>query len=301
MALELRKRVFELLTSKPDTRFKARDIANWIHETYPQEAEAKLASSTFLKTKNELINQLVAEIGANRPGWQEKYSELRTTEERPRLYYWTNKTEQDEVVEAEAGEEKKLAGQSRQPPREHELYPSLIEFLFSERKIHGFRIDERKSSNASGSGSNRWLYPDVVGIENLAAGLNPEVMAAIKESSERKVRLWSLEVKILINRSNVRETYYQAVSNSSWANLGYLVAAQIDGADTLHELQILYGMHGIGLIKLDRENPAESEILIPARERTEVEWAMCSRLANENPDFRAFVKRVRQFFQTGDL
>jgi len=301
MALELRKRVFELLTSKPDTRFKARDIANWIHETYPQEAEAKLASSTFLKTKNELINQLVAEIGANRPGWQEKYSELRTTEERPRLYYWTNKTEQDEVVEAEAQEEKKLAGQSRQPPREHELYPSLIEFLFSERKIHGFRIDERKSSNASGSGSNRWLYPDVVGIENLAAGLNPEVMAAIKESSERKVRLWSLEVKILINRSNVRETYYQAVSNSSWANLGYLVAAQIDGADTLHELQILYGMHGIGLIKLDRENPAESEILIPARERTEVEWAMCSRLANENPDFRAFVKRVRQFFQTGDL
>src|SRR5882757_4283387 len=224
MALELRKRVFELLTSKPDTRFKARDIANWIHETYPQEAEAKLASSTFLKTKNELINQLVAEIGANRPGWQEKYSELRTTEERPRLYYWTNKTEQDEVVEAEAQEEKKLAGQSRQPPREHELYPSLIEFLFSERKIHGFRIDERKSSNASGSGSNRWLYPDVVGIENLAAGLNPEVMAAIKESSERKVRLWSLEVKILINRSNVRETYYQAVSNSSWANLGYLAA-----------------------------------------------------------------------------
>ena len=301
MALELRKRVFELLTSKPDTRFKARDVANWIYETYPQEAEAKLASSTFLKTKNELINQLVAEIGANRPSWQEKYPELRTTEERPRLFYWTNKTEQDQVVEAEAQEEKKAPGQGRQTPREHELYPSLIEFLLAERKIHGFRIDERKSSNASGSGSNRWLYPDVVGIENLAAGLNPEVMAAIKESSERKVRLWSLEVKILINRSNVRETYYQAVSNSSWANLGYLVAAQIDGADTLHELRILYGMHGIGLIKLDRENPAESEILIPARERTEVEWAMCSRLANENPDFRAFVKRVRQFFQTGDL
>jgi hypothetical protein len=140
-----------------------------------------------------------------------------------------------------------------------------------------------------------------VGIENLAAGLNPEVVAAIKKSSERKVRLWSLEVKILINRSNVRETYYQAVSNSSWANFGYLVAAQIDGTDTMQELRILYGMHGIGLIKLDREDPTESEILIPARERTEVEWAMCSRLANENPDFRTFVKKVRQFFQTGDL
>lgn len=302
MALELRKRVFELLSSKPDTRFKARDIALWICKTYPQEAEAKLESSTFLKSKPELINQLVAEIGANRPAWQEKYQELRTTEERPRLYYWTNKTEQDEVVEAEeAHEQKASAGKISDRPHEHELYPSLIEFLFAERKVHGFRIDERRSSNASGAGSNRWLYPDVVGIENLAAGLNLEVVAAIKESSERKVRLWSLEVKILINRSNVRETYYQAVSNSSWANLGYLAAAQIDGADTMNELRILYGMHGIGLIKLNRENPAESEILIPARERTEVEWAMCSRLANENPDFRDSVKKVRQFFQTGDL
>ena len=301
MALELRKRTFELLSSKPDTKFKARDIANWICETYPQEADAKLASSTFLKSKPELLNQLVAEIGANRPGWQDKYPELRTTEERPRLYYWTSKTEQDEVDEAEALETKPVPGQIGKKLLEHELYPLLIGFLSAEKKIHGFRIDEHKSSNASSSGSNRWLYPDVVGIENLAAGLHPEVVAAIKESSERKVRLWSLEVKILINRSNVRETYYQAVSNSSWANLGYLVAAQIDGVDTLNELRILYGMHGIGLIKLNRENPTESEILIPARERTEIEWQMCSRLANENPDFRAFMRKVRQFFQTGDL
>jgi hypothetical protein len=60
-------------------------------------------------------------------------------------------------------------------------------------------------------------------------------------------------------------------------------------------------MHGIGLIKLDPQNPVESEILIPARDRSSIEWAMCSRLANENPDFRGFVKTVRQLFQTGDL
>lgn len=60
-------------------------------------------------------------------------------------------------------------------------------------------------------------------------------------------------------------------------------------------------MHGIGLIKLDAANPAESQILIPARERYDLEWAMCSRLALENRDFSAFMKRVRHFFQTGDL
>jgi hypothetical protein len=35
------------------------------------------------------------------------------------------------------------------------------------------------------------------------------------------------------NRSNVRECFFQAVSNSSWANFGYLVAAEIEGQDTL--------------------------------------------------------------------
>ncbi|MDG4898166.1 hypothetical protein P9272_32010 [Mesorhizobium sp. WSM4976] len=108
-------------------------------------------------------------------------------------------------------------------------------------------------------------------------------------------------MKMLVNRSNARETYFQAVSNSSWANLGYLVAAEIEGVNTLKELRILYAMHGIGLIKLDVTNPAESQILIPARERLDLEWAMCSRLADENKDFKAFIKRVRQFFQTGDL
>jgi len=124
-----------------------------------------------------------------------------------------------------------VSEQLSQKTREHDLYPSLIEFLKLELKVHSDRIDERRSSNSFGAGSNRWLYPDVVGMENLAEGLNPEVVSAIKVSSERRLRLWSFEVKILINRSNVRETYYQAVSNSSWANLGYLVAASIEGVD----------------------------------------------------------------------
>lgn len=300
MALELRRRVFELLAANPDRKYRAREIASWICDAYPLEAEEKLVNSSFIRDHTALLNQLVAEIGANRPNWEKRYPELRSTETRPRQYYWTQKTEHDEVVEAEASirttsdPEKKGTG-------EHSLYPSVIEFLVSEYGVQAFRIDERKSSNAGSSGSNRWLYPDIVGIQSLAQGLNPEVAEAIRASSDRKVKLWSVEVKVLLNRSNVREAYYQSVSNSSWANVGYLAAAEIEGVRTLDELRILFGMHGIGLIKLDHENPSESEILIPARERSEVEWAMCSRLADENPDFRTFIKKVRHFFQTGDL
>ncbi len=218
-----------------------------------------------------------------------------------RLYYWTLKSEEAEVEEAERIGEPLHPSPDERKVHEHDLYPLLIEFLKIEHGVQGCRIDEHKSSNSSGAGGNKWLFPDVVGIENLTDSMNSEVVAAIRESRDKMIRLWSFEVKVLINRSNARETYFQAVSNSSWANLGYLVAADIEGANTLTELRILYAMHGIGLIKLDAANPAESQILIPARERSDLEWAMCSRLANVNKDFRAFMKRVRQFFQTGDL
>jgi hypothetical protein len=105
---------------------------------------------------------------------------------------------------------------------------------------------------------------------------------------------------MLVNRSNVRETFFQAVSNSSWANFGYLVAAEIEGADTTKELRMLFSLHGIGFIQLDTDNPAESQILIPARERLEVDWVTCNRLTQENKDFLQFLRLVRQFYQTGD-
>ncbi|WP_209445217.1 hypothetical protein [Rickettsia fournieri] len=33
--------------------------------------------------------------------------------------------------------------------------------------------------------------------------------------------------KKIINRSNLRESFFQALSNSSWAHYGYLVAADL--------------------------------------------------------------------------
>jgi hypothetical protein len=105
---------------------------------------------------------------------------------------------------------------------------------------------------------------------------------------------------LLINRSNVRECFFQAVSNSSWANFGYLVAAEIEGQDTLQELRMLFAAHGIGLVKLDVDNPSESQVLIPARERAEIDWDTVNRLATENRDFLDYVKLVKQFYQTGE-
>jgi hypothetical protein len=120
--------------------------------------------------------------------------------------------------------------------------------------------------------------------------------------SDARCRLWSFEVKLKLNRSNVREAWFQTVSNSSWSNYGYLVAAEVEDADTMKELRLLAAAHGIGLIVLDTEDPTEgSEIRIPARERAEIDWDSCNRLAGENADFRDFIRQIRQFHQTGDI
>jgi uncharacterized protein len=302
MSLNLRERTFELLKLSPNQKFKARDIALWIHTTYPEETKEKLGRSSFIESETALLNQIVAEIGSNRPQWQAKYAHLRTTEGRPRLYYWTEKSETEEISEAEADPPASNPSNT-QPLRilERDLYPMLIQFVGSEFGVNAFRINEGTASNKRGPGGNKWLYPDIVALEALASGFNKEVADALRHSGERRARLWSFEVKRLLNRSNVREAYFQAVSNSSWSSFGYLVASEIEGSDTLKEIQMLYAVHGIGLIEIDMDSPTESIIRIPAKERLSIEWSMCSRLANENRDFQTYMKKVRQFFQTGDL
>lgn len=88
-------------------------------------------------------------------------------------------------------------------------------------------------------------------MEDLGADWHQEVKDCVNQYSDKRTKLWSFEVELLINRSNVRECFFQSVSDSSWANFGNMVAAEIEGQDTLKELRMLFAAHGIGLIKLD--------------------------------------------------
>ena len=65
---------------------------------------------------------------------------------------------------------------------------------------------------------------------------------------------WSLKKRLSF--SNLREAFFQAVSNSSWANEGYLVAADIStDEDFQAELHRLSASFGIAIIQLDIEQP----------------------------------------------
>lgn len=300
--MKLNQAVAQCLKGHPGRKLKAREIAEWIVQSYPEASSEKLRRSSVLETRDQLLQQLVAEIGAHRPAIQRRHRQVKTTEERPRLYYWSESSDEAEVRQAEGPtpDPTTAVGSEEGTRRELDLYPLLSIFLWSEFGVLSRRIDEKRASNARGPQGNQWLFPDVVGMEDLTRDWEQEVKQLVSEASGRKARLWSFEVKLLLNRSNVRAAYFQAVSNSSWANFGYLVAPTIQGAETTRELRMLSALHGIGVIKLDPDNPPESQVLIPARERDGIDWANCSRLAEENADFREVVGLVRQFHQTGD-
>lgn len=300
MALNLAKAVLGYLKERPDEKLTARQIAEWIFVTFPDECQAKKQSSQYVSTDAELVQQLVAEISSQRSRLQKRHPELKTTEGRPRKYYYSEKSDVAEVAAAEGVVAAPMAESGDAKLGEHAMYPLLSLYLWEEFGVYSKRIDEKRSSNKRGPNGNRWLYPDVVGMEDLGAEWHQEVRDCVNQYSDKRTKLWSFEAKLLINRSNVRECYFQAVSNSSWANFGYLVAAEIEGQDTLKELRMLFAAHGIGLIKLDADNPAESQVLIPARERDEIDWDMANRLATENRDFLDYVKLVKQFYQTGE-
>lgn len=302
MALNLRQAVVGFLKDRAEQKFTARQIAEWLFETFPEECQEKRAKSqgNYIKSDADLVQQLVAEISSQRPRLQKKHPELKTTEGRPRKYYYSEKTDSAEVAAAESAVVVPTADMNDTKVGEHAMYPLLSLYLWEEFGVYSKRIDEKRSSNKRGPNGNRWLYPDLVGMEDLGADWHQEVRDCVNQYSDKRTKLWSFEVKLLINRSNVRECYFQSVSNSSWSNFGYLVAAEIEGQDTLKELRMLFAAHGIGLIKLDVENPSESQVLIPARERGEIDWDTANRLATENKDFLDYLKLVKQFYQTGE-
>lgn len=295
----------EFLQQNPEQKFTAREIANWIFKTYPDECREKQNRSTAkvnpLNNDAAVVQQIIAEIGSQRPRLQKRHSGVKTTESRPRKYYFTEATDIVEIKNAEANLNTSALKISGFALKEYDLYPILSDFLWSELELYSKRINEKRSRNSCGAGGNKWLYPDLVGLEDLSNDWHYEIKDCVKQYTDKKTKLWSFEVKILINRSNIREVFFQAVSNSSWANFGYLVASEIVGADTLKELRILASLHGIGFIQLDVENPSESQIIIPAKERSEIDWDTANRLAQENKDFLEYIKLIRQFYQTGEI
>jgi hypothetical protein len=141
--LNLSKALLSFLKERADEKFTARQIAEWVFETYPDECRAKKASSKFITDDAGLVQQLVAEISSQRPALQKRHPELKTTEGRPRKYYYSEKSDSAEVAAAEAGQAAPAADAAIGKLGEHALYPMLSQFLWDEFRVFSKRIDEK--------------------------------------------------------------------------------------------------------------------------------------------------------------
>jgi len=301
------KKIIKLLQENPNERFSARDIAEKIVSIYPQDYKEKKNNPRF-KDEKSFISQIVAEIGSQKDQltkssehifWQDK--------PRPRVYWYDPDKKRGDLsnvdLEDDNEENDKYTSPTSIPNKsslsEHDLYPLLTNYLNSEHNLYCMRIDEKKSRNLRGSGGNTWLHPDIVAMQAVDKEWNELVRTCVKNGDGQSVRLWSFEVKITLNSSNVRKSFFQAVSNSSWANEGYLVATSISDNKVEQELRMLSALHGIGVILLNPENPSESEILLPAKSRPEIDWQSVNRILVENSDFKDYIELVSTYYQTG--
>lgn len=169
---------------------------------------------------------------------------------------------------------------------ERDLHKVFCNYLRTENII-GKTIYHEKSSNKVDS-NQKWVHPDIVGVR--FEEFKEEATSALQKVMDTKkaVRLCSYELKRTIDDDyQLKQYYFQALSNSSWANYGYLVAYEID--DSLQEeIARLNAAFGIGVILLQAKS-TDVKILCHAKEK-ELDYDTIDKLCHLNPDFKAFIE-----------
>jgi hypothetical protein len=182
---------------------------------------------------------------------------------------------------------------------ERDLHPLLTRFVFTKPHFnaHTKTIFHESSSNVK-KGFNEWLHPDLVGAYLPFDDFDEVTLKLQKSLSMNSVKIFSFELKKDLNFSNLRQYYFQAVSNSSWANEGYLVVGDLaEDSDLIDELRRLNNAFGIGLIKLNFDSIDESEIIFQSKVRQELDWNTVNRLVEDNPNFKQFMENIDEDLQ----
>lgn len=184
---------------------------------------------------------------------------------------------------------------------ERDLHPLLVKFMQESEEFNLYcKTIYHESSKRAKSGKNQWIHPDIVGV-HYPFGFQRQTSELLKNFSKTPYELYSFELKVSLDFSNLRECYFQAVSNSSWANEGYLVVLECDESkEFINELWRLNNAFGIGVIKLNAEDLLASEILIPADEKENLDFETIDLLVGENPDFEKFIESINRNIKVSD-
>lgn len=171
--------------------------------------------------------------------------------------------------------------------KERSLHRLLSNYLLSNNILSKTIFHE--SSNKSDQ-AQKWVHPDMVGVEfNEFQDSSTRSLLKATETKEY-IALYSYELKRTIdNDHQLKEYFFQALSNSSWANYGYLVAFEIS-EDVMEEMARLNRSFGIGVIKVSPYTD-DTTVLYPAR-KNELDYYTIDKLCRINPDFKNFIVKT---------
>lgn len=178
---------------------------------------------------------------------------------------------------------------------ERDLHPLFVKFAYENLGIECKTIYHEESKKGK-RGQNKWLHPDVVGVHNNAYKCQAsETKMFLQNNKIPNTKLYSFELKKSLESSNLKESYFQAVSNSSWANEGYLVVFGDIEQEELEELNKLHSRFGIGVITFNAQLESENEhfkIIIPASINENLDIAMIDEIVLKNRSFKDFIGAV---------
>ncbi|OOQ06497.1 HTH domain-containing protein [Helicobacter pylori] len=212
-----------------------------------------------------------------------------------------SKEEDDEQSECSDATEKQKTS-LKEKEKERDLHPLLVKFLYENPDFNlQCKTIYHEKCKKDKKGKGEWNYPDIVGVyfpqNDRHKNYKIETLEFLHYTGQNSYKLFSFELKKELSFSNLKASYFQAVSNSSWANEGYLVVFDIDD-EVLNELRRLNQSFGIGVIKLESEI-SNSKILLPAKER-EIDMQTLNMLIDNSPeDFEPFIKDINKQIKAG--
>lgn len=172
--------------------------------------------------------------------------------------------------------------------KERSLHQLLANYLLSKNICSKTIFHE--NSYKSTDQAQKWVHPDMIGVEYNE--FQEAATRSLLKATETKeyIALYSFELKRTIeNDHQLKEYFFQALSNSNWANYGYLVAFEIN-EDLMEEIARLNRAFGIGIIQLSPYVDATKE-LFPAR-RNELDYYTIDKLCRINPDYKDFIVKI---------
>ncbi|WP_300716254.1 HTH domain-containing protein [uncultured Brachyspira sp.] len=181
---------------------------------------------------------------------------------------------------------------------EEDLHAPLTKYLYS-MKIYSKTINAN-ATNVSLKGKMKWGTPDIAAV-TFKDYINKSVLELFNHINLPTTEIYAYELKLKLTLGSLTEYYFQALSNSGWANEAWLVAMEIDESDyeLMEEIKRLNQSFGVGIIKLNYDNPEDSEILFSAEKRNYLDIDTMHKLC-DNRQFQDFINDVNEILEAKD-